>query len=136
MAIKRCNESFTIWRDGAPVAFAAGQLVDDKHPILKSHGHLFGDPETASRPAPAAAMRAQAAEQTTAAPGELRTLTPPTQTTDSGSEPKPFDPSEHTGPEVIEYLKGAGEDERARVLAAEKGGKDRTTVLNADLTKA
>jgi len=135
MPIKRCTESFTIWENGAPVAYAAGQLVDDKHPILKTHGHLFADPSTVARPA--AAMRAKPAEQATADPGEQRTLTPPEQAAgQGGGDPKAFDPGEHTGPEVIEYLKGADEEERARVLAAEQSGKKRSTVLGADLTKA
>jgi hypothetical protein len=134
--MQQCSESFTIWRDGAPVAFVAGQLVDDKHPILKTHGHLFAEPEaTAARPAPAQ-VRAKPAEQATNDPGEQRTLTPPQQTAALGGDPKAFDPGEHTGPEVIEYLKGAGEEERARVLEAERSGKNRSTVLGADLTKA
>lgn len=41
-----------------------------------------------------------------------------------------FDPSEHTGPEVIEYAK-KHPAERARLRAAEKSGKARTTVLVA-----
>lgn len=122
--MKRCSESFTIWRDGAPVAFVAGQLVDDKHPILKTHGHLFAEPETtAHRPG---VLRAT--EQATADPGEKRSLASP-----AGGE---FDPGEHTAPEVIEYLKGASQEERARVLAAEQAGKARATVLGTDLTKA
>ncbi|MEH0578992.1 hypothetical protein QBA54_31985 [Streptomyces sp. B21-108] len=126
MAIKRCTESFTIWRDGAPVAFVAGQLVDDKHPILKSHGHLFSDPETAARPALAPTLKP--VEQATADPGEQRALTPPApaQQEDGG---KPFDPGEHKAPEVLAYLKDANEEERARVLAAEADGQKRKGIL-------
>ena len=36
-----------------------------------------------------------------------------------------YDPADHTVPEVEEYLEGASEEERARVLAAEKNGKNR-----------
>ncbi|MEW2421318.1 hypothetical protein AB0911_12320 [Streptomyces nigra] len=133
--MKRCTESFTIWRNGAPVAFTVGQLVDDKHPILKSHKHLFDDPAPSGPSAPPA-MRARPAEQATADPGQARTLTPPAQTASQEAKGGEFDPSEHTGPEVIEYLKTADEDERARVLAAEKASKGRTTVLGADLPKA
>lgn len=39
-----------------------------------------------------------------------------------------FDPSEATVQEVNDYLAGADETERARVLAAEKAGKNRSTV--------
>lgn len=40
-----------------------------------------------------------------------------------------FDPSEHTVEEVKDYLDGADEDERERVLAAEADGKGRKTLL-------
>lgn len=135
MAIKRCSESFTIWRDGAPVAFQAGQLVDEKHPILKTHGHLFADPATVDSSGPFE-LKAKPVEEATAAPGEQRALTPPTAVaTSTPAETTPFDPSEHNGPDVIAYLKAANAEERERVLAAEKDGKNRSTVLGADLTK-
>ncbi|MFZ3569422.1 hypothetical protein ACNYS0_20950 [Streptomyces sp. BH034] len=132
--MKRCTESFSIWQDGAPVAFTAGQLVDDKHPILKTHGHLFAEPVTS----PPAARPLRATEQATADPGEARTLAPPAPATtgptdaepeDQGDEP--YDPSAHTGPEVIEYLKTADADERARVLEAEAADQKRKGVMAA-----
>lgn len=124
--MKRCNESFTIWRNGEPLAFSVGQLVDDKHPILKSHGHLFADPQTVARPASVL----KATEQATADPGEARTLTPPAPADGGGEEDgEPFDPGEHTAPEVIDYLNGADDEERARVLAAEAEGQKRKGVL-------
>jgi hypothetical protein len=133
MAIKRCSESFTIWRDGAPVAFVAGQLVDDKHPILKTHGHLFADPEATPRTAPPVQLKP--VEEATANPGEQRTLTPPAPATEvTPPDDKPFDPSEHTTPEVLAYLADASEEERARVLAAEAQGRNRKGVLAADLS--
>ena len=136
--MKRCTESFTIWRDGAPVSFVAGQLVEDKHPILKSHGHLFAEPQaTAAGPSVLRAV-----EQATADPGEPRSLTPPAPAApaapDSGGKAAdgggPFDPGAHNAPEVVEYLKGADEEERARVLAAEEAGKNRKGILAADLS--
>lgn len=42
--------------------------------------------------------------------------------------PAAFDPSDHTGPDVIAYAK-AHPDEVAAILAAERAGKARTTVL-------
>ncbi|MFD7709475.1 hypothetical protein [Streptomyces sp. NPDC059786] len=123
--MKRCTESFTIWRDGAPVAFTAGQLVDDKHPILKSHKHLFAEPQATAGHAPPAQLKP--VEEATASPGENRTLTPPAAPADSSQTP--FDPGEHTAPDVIEYLKGADEEERARVLAAEAAGRGRKGIL-------
>ncbi|CBG71873.1 hypothetical protein SCAB_48221 [Streptomyces scabiei 87.22] len=132
--MKRCTESFTIWRDGAPVAFAVGQLVDDKHPILKTHKHLFAEPTASTGQATAAALRP--AEQATSEPGEKRTLTPPEQTARQAEDgPKPFDPGEHKAPEVLAYLRDADEEERARVLAAEAAGQKRKGILG-DATTA
>jgi hypothetical protein len=121
--MQRCNESFIIWRDGAPVAFVAGQLIDDKHPILKTHRHLFSEP-TAAASGP---FVLRPTEQATADPGEARTLTPPAPA--RAGDGGPFDPGEHTAPEVIEYLKGADEEECARVLAVEAEGQKRKGVL-------
>lgn len=125
--MKRCTESFTIWRDGAPVAFTAGQLVDDKHPILKTHKHLFGELEASSGHAPPATLKP--VEQATADPGETRTLTPPAATGGTGLDGKAFDPGEHKAPDVIAYLKDADDEERARVLAAEADGQKRKGIL-------
>lgn len=128
--MKRCTESFTIWRDGAPVAFVAGQLVEDKHPILKTHRHLFAEPEAAS--GQEVARQLKPVEQATADPGELRTLTPPTETGGEQKEPaddKPFDPAEHTIPQVMAYLKDADDEERARVLEIEAAGEKRKGIL-------
>ena len=120
--MQRCDMSFTIWRDGAPVAFVQGQLVDDKDPILKTHRHLFSEPS----PAPAGPFVLRPVEQATAGPGEARTLTPPQKTARQGGDgSKEFDPGEHNAPEVIDYLKAATEEERARVLEAEQAGKAR-----------
>ncbi|MFI2084322.1 hypothetical protein ACH43Y_28685 [Streptomyces rubiginosohelvolus] len=110
--MQRCTESFTIWRDGAPVAFTAGQLIDDKHPILKTHRHLFAEPQTTGHPAPPARLRTT--EQATADPGAGRTLTPPSSETATA-----FDPSEHNAKEVFAYLDTATEAEAQRVLDAE-----------------
>jgi hypothetical protein len=86
MAIKRCSEAFSVWQDGVPTVFTAGQLVDEKHPILKTHGHLFRDPETAALPQPAPAVRV---EQATADPGEARTLTAPATPDGADDDAKP-----------------------------------------------
>jgi hypothetical protein len=121
--MKRCTESFTIWRDGAPVAFVAGQLVEDKHPILKTHKHLFAEPEASAGQAPPTQLKP--VEQATADPGEPRALTPP----QAAAGDKPFDPGEHTAPQVLAYLKDADEEERERVLAAEADGQKRKGIL-------
>lgn len=48
-----------------------------------------------------------------------------------GEEPaREFDPSKATVDEVIEYLDGATEEERQRVLAAEADGKGRKTIAD------
>ena len=43
-----------------------------------------------------------------------------------------FDPDEHTVDEVLAHLAKAEEDERERVLAAERAGKARKGVLGSD----
>jgi hypothetical protein len=45
---------------------------------------------------------------------------------------KVFDPADHTVAEVNAHLEKADDDERARVLAAERDGKARTGVLGSD----
>lgn len=45
---------------------------------------------------------------------------------------KPFDPSKANVDEVKEYLSGATEDERARVISEEKAGKNRTSIVGTD----
>lgn len=45
---------------------------------------------------------------------------------------KPFDPTEASVPEVRDYLSGADEDERKRVLAEEKAGKNRVSIVGSD----
>ena len=50
---------------------------------------------------------------------------------DDAPEGEPFDPSAHNVDAVNEYLSSASEAERHRVLAAERAGKARTTVLDA-----
>lgn len=40
-----------------------------------------------------------------------------------------FDPADHSVPDVLAYLEGADDDERTRVLDAERAGKARVGVL-------
>jgi hypothetical protein len=42
-----------------------------------------------------------------------------------------FDPGQHTADEVLKHLKDASDEEKSRVLALEKDGKGRSTILNA-----
>ena len=42
-----------------------------------------------------------------------------------------FDPSQHTVPETLEYLEGKDDAEVQRVLAAERSGKNRSSLLDA-----
>ncbi|MFD4934500.1 hypothetical protein [Streptomyces virginiae] len=82
MATKRCTAAFSVWVGGSPRVYAGGQLVDDKDPVLKTHGHLFEDVETH-----VAARKARAVESATAGPDELRTLTPPSEPDPPAPEP-------------------------------------------------
>lgn len=47
----------------------------------------------------------------------------------TGNGNEPFDPSEHNGDVVLDYLANADDDERERVLAAERAGKNRKTIV-------
>lgn len=42
-----------------------------------------------------------------------------------------YDPNVHTADEVVEYLKTASDEEKARIIALETDGKGRVTILNA-----
>lgn len=128
--VQRVTEPFTVWRDGMPIAYTAGKLVDDKDPILKSHGHLFENVETA------VSRRSRRVETATADPGEPRSLTPPAEPAQTEQEPaavegeqsagEPFDPAEHSAPEVLSYLDSVADPaEVRRVLDAEEAGQAR-----------
>lgn len=59
---------------------------------------------------------------------EVKTEEAKTEENPGGSQ---FDPSDAKVEEVLEYLDGADDEERARVLAAEVAGKNRTTITSA-----
>ncbi|MBK3556298.1 hypothetical protein JHN55_07060 [Streptomyces sp. MBT56] len=122
MAVQRCVESFTVWRGGVPITFTAGQLLEEKHPILKTHGHLFQDVATAARP-----RQAQRVEAAVNDPGTARALTPPAETKGS-PDPDTFDPTQHVTKDVLAYLDTVGETEALRVLDAEATGENRTGI--------
>ena len=42
-----------------------------------------------------------------------------------------FDPGQHTVPETLEYLEGKDDAEVQRVLAAERSGKNRSSLIDA-----
>lgn len=138
--IKRCREPFATEIDGITRVVSAGELVSTDDPVYSKATRTHFE-DVAVHVGERAGRRAAAAgavvEQATADPGEARTLTPPTETANSGDgdeDGKPFDPSEHNAPEVLEYLKTADEAERDRVLAAEAEGRNRKGILG-DATK-
>lgn len=47
-----------------------------------------------------------------------------------GDDPEDFDPAEHSVAEVLSYLDTVGETEHARVIAAERSGKNRKTITD------
>lgn len=126
--IKRCREPFAIEIDGITRVIAAGDLVSTDDPAYSKATREHFD-SVAAHVTQQAGRRAAAsgggAEQATAAPGEVRDLTPPTAQTTA------FDPGEHGVPEVLAYLADADETERERVLAAEAAGKNRATIAKA-----
>ena len=73
MTIRRATQPFTAYVDGMPRVVRAGDLVEDTDPVLKGRAHLFEAVEehVAQRQA------RKPVESATAAPGEVRDLTPP-----------------------------------------------------------
>lgn len=122
---KRVTSGFSVWVDGAPVVYAGGVLVADDDPILKTHGHLFADADTFTRPR-------SGPEEATAAPGEQRVRTTPTEPPPGPQKPapdpedtpppaEPYDPAQHTVADVLAYLDGVQDEaEAVRVLDAEQ----------------
>ncbi|MFF4848000.1 hypothetical protein [Streptomyces sp. NPDC001194] len=104
--------------NGSPRVYSGGQLVDEKDPVLRTHGHLFEDADTH-----VAARTARAAEMATAVPGEARTL---------GAPPPPlrYDPGADNVKDVLARLAGVADlDERRRILDAEAEGQARAGIL-------
>ncbi|MGW7435708.1 hypothetical protein [Streptomyces sp. NPDC054849] len=117
MPIKRCTAAFSVWVGGSPRVYSGGQLVDEKDPVLKTHGHLFEDVDTH-----VAARTARQAEAATAAPGEPRTRTTP--------PPGPYDPGAANVKDVLAHLaETEDEEERRRILDAEEKGQARAGIL-------
>ncbi|MFD8937321.1 hypothetical protein ACFV0R_19065 [Streptomyces sp. NPDC059578] len=81
--------------------------------------------ETPGQPDGAAAAMAEAGP--VAGAGLVAGVTPGTP-----PSPVPFDPADHTVPEVLDRLAAADAAETARVLGAEAAGRARTTILGKD----
>lgn len=115
MTIKRCKAAFSVWVGGSPRVYSGGQLVDEKDPVLKTHGHLFEDIDVH-----VAARTARQAEAATAGPGEHRTL----------STPNPYDPGTFNVKEVLAHLATVDDEAEARrILDAEEQGQARAGIL-------
>lgn len=136
--IKRCREPFATEIDGITRVISAGELVSTDDPAYSRATRIHFE-DVALHVGQQAGRRARASgaavEQATADPGEPRSLTPPAASSpadgDDGGGPdgEPFDPGQHKAPEVIEYLKTASDEERARVLALEAEGQKRKGIL-------
>ena len=68
MAIVRCKASFAVVVNGAPRVVTVGQLVDDSDPVVKGREANFESVETY------VSDRTARVEETTAAPGEKRSV--------------------------------------------------------------
>ena len=63
---------------------------------------------------------------------EPTTIAPEVPETDGeDAQEAVFDPGQHTVPETLEYLEGKDDAEVQRVLAAERSGKNRSSLLDA-----
>jgi len=70
---QRCTSSFAVPTESGPMVYAAGRLVSDEDPILRSHGHLFEPVEVQVARQEATPRSVTAAVETaTAAPAEVR----------------------------------------------------------------
>jgi hypothetical protein len=70
--VQRCKGGFAVFRDGSPHVYAAGQLVGDGDPILRTHGELFEPVEAQVARQEQTPRSVSAVETATAAPGEVR----------------------------------------------------------------
>jgi hypothetical protein len=127
---KRVTGGFSVWVDGVPRVYPAGELVADDDPILGTHRHLFADVATLTR-------SARGVETATAEPGQPRTLTTPpappvgAQTpADAPPAAPPYDPGSDTVKGVLAHLDGVEDEAEARrVLDAEQDGQKRAGIL-------
>lgn len=69
---QRCKGGFAVQTKNGPLVFAAGRLVGDDDPILRTHRHLFEPVEAQVARQEAVPQSATAVETATAAPGEAR----------------------------------------------------------------
>lgn len=83
----------------------------------------IGDPRPAGEEGPAGDQRAAGEEGPAGDPRPAGETTP-------GNAPAQYDPSDHTVDEVNAYLANADDDERDRVLEAERSGKGRTSIID------
>ncbi|MEU2764259.1 hypothetical protein [Streptomyces sp. NPDC007094] len=116
----RCIRSFAAYVEGRPRVVKAGTLVIDGDPVVKGREASFESVDAHLQ------KRGRGVEATTADPGTVRTLTPPTEP--GPSTPDPFDPTQHVTKDVLAYLGTVGEAEALRVLDAEAAGENRAGI--------
>lgn len=151
--IFRVREAFGVPGPGGFIhMYRQGDLVDGASKLAKTHRALLEPAENATVDVVKASEAVltlperQTVEQVTA-PGSSHAVENPdvrdagrrnaaTETEEPGKGEEstgdgPFDPSAHTVEEVNAYLDGEGvtAEERERVLAAEREGKNRTTIV-------
>lgn len=113
------NDAMAAWRNEVIAMQAQGVLPVSQTP--QDAPEPLREAEAAPDPAPAVPEPQGPAEGVDAASEEKAASDEPREV---------FDPAEHTAPEVLEYLKGVGEDEAVRVLESEERGKARKGILN------
>ena len=69
---QRCKGGFAVQTGQGPMVYAAGRLVGDDDPILRTHAHLFEPVEAQVQRQEATPRSVTAVETATAAPGEAR----------------------------------------------------------------
>lgn len=142
------NDAMAAWRNQVKAMQRGGELPDTRaaQDDPQEAAGETGDATPDSDPQEGSQQRQEAAEGSQDGNVVHRTMAealdlkedgtpkegnPPEDDQDSGDGPhEVFDPAEHTAPEVLEHLKGSGEEEAVRVLESEEAGKARKGILN------
>lgn len=126
---KPYNDAMAAWRNQVKSMQQGGELPQTQEPR--------DEPQEDAEESSSARLNLQSEEEleererASESDSEAKDRTAGEGEPDSGDGPhEVFDPAEHNAPEVMSYLKGAGEDEAVRVLESEEAGKARKGILN------
>ena len=102
MSTLRVTQAFAILSDPSGRVYTPGTLVDDSDPVVKGRAHFFEPVETGVADPLALAKRNRRARRTetaSAAPGEVRGVTPPAEPEPAPEVPAEPEPAPEPAPE-------------------------------------